>query len=238
MSVRLVVVVVGCALASNAMALPFQAFQISAGGTPGIPGLPVPVTNGIINQDPLGGDDPPASTAIGVQPSLEFDSYVGLDSIGPSTAMHTSAAATITSPPYAIPETLSGQWGNPAGVPSSLTSLFGLNESVFVSRLVVSVEAEIDGPQLVADILDEDGFQTVMSDLTIVGGFLRPDDRGGGAEYRFFGLKSLSPFAAQALGGGGSFDVYDIYLVRVIPAPGAALLSVGFICFGSLRRRR
>ncbi len=238
MNVRLIVVVVGCALASNASALPFQAFEISAGGQMGVPGLPVSVTNGIIHQDPMGGDNPPASTAIGVQPSLEFDSYVGLDSIGPSTPMYTAATAMITSPPYAIPESLSGQWGNAGGVMSSLTLLFGANESVFVSRLVVSVEAEIDGPLLVGEILDENGPQTVMSDLTIVGGLLRPDDRGGGAEYRFFGVKSLSPIAARGLGGGGSFDIYDIYLVRVIPAPGAVWVSAGYICFGSLRRRR
>lgn len=228
-------VVVGCTLASNAMALPFQAFQVSAGGGMGPPGQPVTVTGGVVHQDPMGDDSPPASTAIAGQPSLEFDSYVALDSLGPSTAMYSSAAALISAQPFVTPGALSGQWGNPGGVPSSLTGLFGVDESVFVARLVVTAGAMVDGPLLVGSVLDEGGPETIESELTILDNWARPAERGGGAEYLFVGLRSVSPFAAQAL-GSPTFDVYDIYLVRQIPAPGAGSLCV--IGLLALRRRR
>lgn len=237
MDVRFLSFVVSCALASSASALPFQAFQISAGGQPGVQGLPVIVTGGTIHQDPMGDDQPPASTAIGSLPALEYDSYIALDSIGPSTNIYSSAGAMISSPPYAIPGALSGQWGNGGGVPSSVTGLFGVFESVFVSRLVVTAESQVDGQLLVASVIDEGGPLTVMSDLTIVNAFARPSERGGGAEYRFLGLRTLSPFAAHGAGLGGTFDVYDIYLVREIPTPGTLALCGCLLVRAAFRRR-
>ena len=235
MLARTVSVVLGCALASSAWGLPFQAFQISVGGQPGVPGQPVFVTGGAIHQDPLGDDNPPASTAIGSQPSLEFDSYVGLDSIGPSTPFYSSSAAMISAQPFITPGALTGQWGNVGGVPSSATGFFGASESVFVARLVVTAEAQIDGPMMVGNVVDEGGPLMVGSELTILNALARPDDRGGGAEYRFIGIRGVA-LAARAFGGSG-LDVYDIYLVREIPAPGTlGLGALGMFAWAPRRR--
>jgi len=222
---------------------PFVVFNVFANGGQN-PGQPIEAIGGAFYQDPDGDDLPPTSSEIVDFPTVEFDSYIALDSIGPSTLSRTAAGPDFSGITF-TQDTLTGGWGSIDGVQSGQGPFPGL-QSVFIARVTVPAGTPINAPSLAVDVeSDLGGPQRFEGPVTIVdadepgprsvlgGG----NDRGGGAEYDFLSLRMPTSFAsADGRGAVMEFDVFDIYIVAV-PAPGSlAMLALGGLI--ASRRRR
>ncbi len=223
-------VVLTCAIGSSAQAaVPFTVFQVSFGGAMG--GQPLFTTMGQFYQDPQGDNFAPDPANILAFPTLEFDTYVGLDSIGPSTPTYFSNRPMEFDPIMFNTFAVTGSVGSVTGVDSSQAA-FAPEESVFIGRFTVQNGATLFTEGLFAMINDPVfGTQNYILPfpplLTTEEG--SGSQRGGGAEYQ------LSAFLSEPPVRDPQFDTYDLYIVTPAPPAGAGLLLLGVL---ALRRKR
>ncbi len=222
-------VALACALAPSAMgAVPFSVLQLDFGG--GLGGQPL-FTTGQFYQDPMGDNLAPDPASIVMFPTLEFDSYVGLDSFGPSTPTYFSNRPMELTPIMFGSSSVTGAVGQPGGVPSSNVP-FAPEHSVFIGRFTMNNGATLFTEGLFAIINDAvNGTQPYI--LPFPPMLASEEDgatlRGGGAEYQLSAVFSEPPIRDP------NFDTYDLYIITPAPSAAAGLLLFGVV---ALRRRR
>ena len=167
-------------------------------------------------QHPVGDNYPPSATIIGLLPALADDSYVAMDSVGPSTASHTSSApggspnGSSTTRFFDRPDRVDGGWFTAGGVPNG-TSPAG-RDGVFIAQL--TTDGALSGRVRVNTSGAIDGTFTL--------------DLNGQGEGRL--LARTYPTRAAA---DGVSTVYEVWVE--VPAPGT-IVVLG--CAGGLAWRR
>ena len=214
------------AIASSAGAA-FVLNGIDLGGDASLSGDPILVNGGDFYQNGGGDNYPPTAAAIAIDPTLEDDSYIALERVGPSTATFTAAAPGSSEPAgfgagsghFDTPATLTGGWFGAAA--SSPNPLFGGQDTVFFAQLTVDPGATLSGANIVVTTTsgdpDTDGTRSLVLD---------GDPNGK--------LCAISSFVGTTTFG----DKYVLYIYEVtIPAPGTTL-ALAPVTLLALRRRR
>ncbi len=174
-------------------------------------------------QHPLGGDSPPSSPTIAMNPAVEFDSYAAMDGNGPSTQSYTAVGPINLAPvPIFNGGVFQGTFIRGGGAVSG-DSPSG-NPGVLIARLSVLPGTALDGPLATITLQDAQGTRSI--EVMLDGGTLR----GGGAEYQ---LRSFfegdEPVLAAARGGGAEYvSVIDIWVQRVCPGDADGNQMVNF----------
>lgn len=237
-----VVALVAGAPAVVGSSIPFEMNVVDAGGIPGGSlGSPITWFGGAAYQAPNGNDFPPDASQIPFDPSLEWDSYIAMDSIGPSSTTnpvgHTAAAPSGVLPPTPIfgASSLSGVWFNSAWVPSSTT--LTADHGVFVAQVTLRPGSSVPTTTGVIVGLRDAGTANPNGELGVLRfGLANATNNGGLWGQSYY----LNWTARQATGLGAPFGgatSYAIY-VQAVPGPGAAgLLGLGAM-LASRRARR
>ncbi|MCA9311875.1 MAG: hypothetical protein KDA21_11755 [Phycisphaerales bacterium] len=221
-----VIGVVACAASANGA---FRLISIELGGTGGAAGSPIQIADpaSAFYQDGAGNNYPPSSADIVITPSLEHDSYIAMDSFGPSSPVYTASApaGSQPDPPYNangghfdVPNELSG--GFFGDVDAAPNPIFGGSLTVFFGQLTVPTGDVLVGLDMVVTTIGDRAGNDGTRSLTLNGA---PNGRLCGISY----LYDSTVFG----------DKYYMYIYE-IPAPGAAGLLAGAGLFGVLRRRR
>ena len=196
----------------------FRLNSVDLGGDTASFGLPI-TTSTSYYQDAFGNNYPPSAAFIGIFPTLGDDSYIAMDSGGPSTSGRTANGPGGSTPGFGATvghfsgnNMLTGGYFTGGGVQSA-PDPFGGN-GVMIAQLTTT--GTLTGNRIrVATIGDIVGTHPlVLNSLTPVNG-----------------LYCLSTSRQSASG-----TVYNIWVTDA-PAPGAAAL-LGLAGIGALRRRR
>lgn len=212
-------ITVVCLAGSVASARPFPYSTLTldaGGGLPGTLGAAFTTSDGsAFFNHPSGSDIRPTAGAIAGDPSLAFDSYFGMDGVGPSTAGYTSAAVVTTPGSFILGSSASaGYFRLGPAVPFG-TSPGGL-PGLFVGRFVTAPGVGVVNPDFQVEFL--------------VGGVQSYALNGPAG---FDGIELNEYLTINPAGG---LVAHDIWL-EVIPTPGAAALA-GIAGLAGLRRRR
>jgi len=244
------------ALAGTASAAAFRIQgTVEASNAPGTLGSPITIAGGTFNQHFLGNNFPPSSSFISIPgfEALAFDSYVAIDSNGPSTSSYTAAgpggngssAHTASGGYFPNATTLdTGAMFTVGGVASS-TGTFASLPGVTVNKIFI---ARLTSASLNATIsLGPDGLLAVVRDLPG-----QPGQRDVQLTFNAFdvgetnglGFPDLNPasthqpyFLHAEVSFAGGFKIWDLYIASKIPTPGAAALF-GVAGLAAIRRRR
>ncbi|MCA9292404.1 MAG: hypothetical protein KDA20_01170 [Phycisphaerales bacterium] len=243
------------ALAGAASAGNFSIGAIDAGnGTfaGSRPGTGIDITGGTIYQDSFGtpgATGEPNAAFIPLAPSLEFDSYLTIDS-GPVTASYAGGDVAAVGP---VPGTIGfsasdfrGGWflsGN--FVPAfAVSDKPNVSYELFVGRITHT--GTLSGKLSVA-IAEENsaGFKTIEGDIVTdpqAGGLITHDVNGNRLVKNILDPNSGYAWVAkefQQVVGSTTYTVTDLYLqnVTLVPTPGALGL-LGVAGLGAIRRRR
>lgn len=252
MLVRSVAVAAILAVTGSAMAAPFAVKLVDANSD----SLGGPITAaGTLYQETQfhNSDFAPNSALIGAfGASIAEDSYVTIDSLGPSTATYTAAGPaqainTGGAPSIFTANSLAGTWffTAPDGTPSSPNGLFGGADAVFLARMTVqspvtgvSNMLSLSPEGVVIDIVDSETPNTPNTN-SLLGRFTAFDTNvtegvdGGTLDTGPY----AQPYQLKVIVSAGEFGtIHDLYVVA-IPTPGAASL-LGIAGLAAVRRRR
>lgn len=205
----------------------FRLTFVDLGGGGGLSGSPIEITSGVGNfyQDAAGDNYAPTAADIMMHPSLQWDSYIAIDSIGPSTPTYTSMAPGGSQPPgfdannghFDTVGSLEGGWSGDAQAVGN--PLFGGSLTAFFAQLTVPVGETVSGASVVVTTTGNLPGNSGTRTLTLDGA---PNGRLCGISYK----------GDTTIYG----DSYYCYIYE-IPAPGAAgVIGIGML--GMMRRRR
>ena len=204
----------------------FVTLDIFVGNAPD-PGNPIDVVGGLFRQDPNGSNFPPTPSLLVDFPSVEFDTYVALDPIGPTTPQHAALPPDGEANLIFTPNSVSGHWFSNAGVISGQGPFPG-EQSVFIGRFAVSQGARLFAPEIAAFVTSQQfGQKLIRQPLQppLAAGSAPPTasfaDRGGGSAYDFRSVFSSVGIALAPPGQGDRgivvVDIFDVYIVAAIP---------------------
>lgn len=247
MVARLVGAAALLAFAGSAMAAPFAVKLVDANPDSRGDAIQAPGTlyqEGVFHNS----DFAPNSALIGAfGASIAEDSYVTIDSVGPSTASYTAAGPaqainTGGNPSIFTATSLSGTWffTNPGGTASAPNALFGGADAVFLARMTSEVAGDLSlgARGVVVDIVDDETENTgstnsLLGSFTAFGSNVTEGVDGGDLSTGPY----FQPYQLLVNTTQGEFGtIHDLYVVA-IPTPGAAaLLGIGGLA--AIRRRR
>lgn len=247
------------AVAGAANAAQFGINVVDAGGVPGGLGAPITwshSTNGAAyNNGSVAGNNPPTATLAQSLPAAAFDSYIAIDSRGPTVANSTSSSndgyssagpgnylglSSADSNAFRASGangSMIGVWFNTFVTQSSTDAGFA-DHALFIGQ--VSLRSGSSAPTTAGLLINvipgssTDPAQGVLG--TVRFGAANASNNGGlWNQFYYLDVKTRTIAGVNANFNGGT--TYEIYIVSLVPTPGAAGLA-GLAGVAALRRRR
>ena len=251
------------AVAGAANAAQFGINVVDAGGVPGGLGAPItwshPTNAASYQNGSVAGNNPPTQGLVFGLPAAGFDSYIAIDSIGPSTPESSTGAndgytsagpgnylgvsssdtnafrATTAGAPRV--GSIIGVWFNTFVTQSSTAAGFG-DHAIFIGQVTLrSGSSALDTAGLLINVIpgsSTDPSQGVLG--TVRFGAANASNNGGlWNQFYYLDVKTRAATGLPAAFSGAT--TYEIYVVSLVPTPGAAGLA-GLAGVAALRRRR